>query len=279
MSIFLVIFTLLDIPLSLLLLIPDALLLAGVYKAFMRWRGIVGAGKRPSRKEGVLYVLGLALLYAGVALSGVATAEGFGTPFYILCDLTALLALAAGIILTLKYRRAYGYWAAHNLPYYEYHKYSANLPPSVVENFRRIDPDQVFDTKDFVAVKKGDIYAFLAKKRPAVYFIKPKRLTPAPNAKKPNLPFLGFRAPHFKCQVNGIPLAKLKGNITIPVGVTKSREKKIEKYAEGPAAVYVLSRIEAPAQRTRLAPLSDLSGQFDKETIERVIHSLLKQPT
>jgi hypothetical protein len=190
-----------------------------------------------------------------------------------------LSALTVGIILTVEYRRAYGYWAAH-LPSYKDYRYAANLPPSVIENFRRINPDLVFETKLFVVVKKGDVYAFLAKNRPAVYFVKPKWLTPAPTARKPNLPFLGFRSPRFRYQINGIPLVKLKGSVTIPVKAVKSVDGTTEEeYAEGQAVVYVLSRRAVPRLRALYGPSSDLSALLDKETIERVIRSLMNQST
>jgi hypothetical protein len=136
-----------------------------------------------------------------------------------------------------------------------------------MNSFSQIKPDKTFKTRNFTVLKKGDIYILLSKRLGAVYFIRLFDQVPV-REKVIKLPIVFLGGMQFKDEISGLPVAKSRGQITIPVDITKRpNEEPEEKCVNGTGVSYLVPMYDVQHQR-------DLSGQFDKTVILNVMEEL-----
>jgi hypothetical protein len=151
------------------------------------------------------------------------------------------------------------------------------VPASVMDSFRQIEPEKSFETKRFNVLKKGDIYILLPKTFTATFFIRAFTQTPTSDMKfKPPLRF--FRKRNFTDEIGGLPVMKAKGEYNIPVGVVKRGDAIIqEKYAKVSGIAYIVPKYDVLHRRR--FQVKDLSDNFNRDTILKIIEQLSKEET
>jgi hypothetical protein len=136
---------------------------------------------------------------------------------------------------------------------------------TVMQSLRETNPEKTFQTRNFTVMKKSDVYVLLPRMSSAAYFVKLFDQTPV-QEKVVKLPVLFFQRMPFK-EVAGFPVAKFRGEITIPVDVVKRGNKPDEKYVKGAGIQYVVPFYDMNERR-------DLSGQFTKTGILNIISEI-----
>jgi MFS family permease len=140
-------------------------------------------------------------------------------------------------------------------------------PPGITESFHQIKSDKTFETENFTVIRVGDIFVLLSKIGGAVYFVKLFNQMQV-QEKAIKLPNMFFRKTQFKDEIGGIPVAKSRGDIMIPIDVIKGPDRQLEeKYVRGTGVSYLIPVYDTQGKR-------DLSKEFTKTAILNIIREL-----
>jgi hypothetical protein len=165
-------------------------------------------------------------------------------------------------------------------------KESRKLPESIRESFRQIESDKKFEFSimgiKYLVLKKGNNFMLLPEMWGGVYlayFI--KLFNPTPTTKKRfKAPLMVPRKKHFSQSIGGLPVAKFRGDFTLPVDVISKTEGNEVKYANGSGIMYLVSRRDPTyGMYSPLAMFSqvDLSEKFNKATILKIMEELSEE--
>jgi uncharacterized membrane protein YiaA len=135
----------------------------------------------------------------------------------------------------------------------------------IMRLFEQINPEKNFETKNFSVMKKGEVYILLPRMSNAAFFVKLFDQIPV-QEKAVRLPMIFFRKTPFE-DVAGLPVAKFRGEITIPVDIVKRGNKSDERYVKGAGIQYVVPMYDTSGRR-------DLSGQLTKTAILNIISEI-----
>jgi hypothetical protein len=154
-------------------------------------------------------------------------------------------------------------------------KILSSVPYNAIQSFQQIKPDRILKTGNYTILKKNDNYILLTSVVRAVYFVRLFAQTPS-NQGNIKLPILFTGETRFKNEVAGLPAAKIRGEIVIPVDVVRGVDgKSREKYLKGNGMEYVFPTVyKQPEQQY----LSDLSSRFDRATILNILSELSEEP-
>jgi hypothetical protein len=167
-----------------------------------------------------------------------------------------------------------------------------------LDSFGEIEPDKVFETKKYLVFKKNDSYILLPKVMfIGIYFVRLFSQVSVSGTEKVRLPFRSLisviRKSCFRDEVNGLSVAKARGDFVVPAGAVKLGQRDFqESYVKGPAVLYFVFRYDLESVAIyrgglvgidRLVtmvyqhPRFDLSDKFDKGTILKIMEKLSKE--
>jgi hypothetical protein len=150
------------------------------------------------------------------------------------------------------------------------------VPANVLDTFQVKGADDYFQAKKFHVFVKGKSYILLEKKFRGAYFVRLFEYMDSSQKKTSLKVSLGplWIASAFKDSINGLPVARLEGDFTIPVGIWRSNDGfDEEKYATGSGVAYLVSMY--PVIRGRFVPYAlPLTERFDKATILKILDNL-----
>jgi hypothetical protein len=151
----------------------------------------------------------------------------------------------------------------------------SSVPYNTIRSFQQIRPDKILETGNFTILKKNDSYILLTSVVRAVYFV--RLFSQAPSSQgNIKLPIFFTGETRFKNDVAGLPTAKIRGDIVIPVDVVRGADGKSKgKYLKGNGMEYVFpTAYKQPGEQY----LSDLSLRFDRATILNILRELSEEP-
>jgi hypothetical protein len=152
------------------------------------------------------------------------------------------------------------------------------VPSNILDSLRQIAPEESFETKKFHVFRKDGIYILLKKKLWGVHFIRLFRQTPVSD-KKVKAPYTGpwrIWAGSLKDEVNGLHMAKVRREFTIPVATNKLGDKIEAKYVSGPGILYYVSLYPVGRYAVNLNG-ENLFDRFDIPTIIRILNDLSEE--
>jgi hypothetical protein len=153
------------------------------------------------------------------------------------------------------------------------------VPQDILDSLRQMEPDAFFETKTFHVLRKSGIHILLKKQLWGVHFVRLFKQAPVSD-NKVKMPYTsqlwGVSARSLKYEVNGLRMAKVRGEFTIPTEITKLGEKAETKYARGSGILYYVSLYPVGHFEVNLLRRS-LCGKLDKPTIIRIMDDLSKE--
>jgi hypothetical protein len=159
-------------------------------------------------------------------------------------------------------------------------------PRSILESFQQVEVDKKFDLSilrvKYLVLRKANIFMLVPKEVGGgyiAYFIKLFDQTPTAG-KRFKAPLVFPRKKQFSYRIAGFPVAKYRGQFTLPVEVIKKTQESELKYVRGSGIMYLVPR-RNPSSGTH-SPLSiftgeDLSGRFDKTVILKMIEAMTNE--
>nr|MDO8100497.1 hypothetical protein [Candidatus Njordarchaeota archaeon] len=194
--------------------------------------------------------------------------------------------LMAGIVLL----ATLGYWVGTN-----YVAKGLVVPPNIMSSLQQIGSDDAFETEKFSVLRKGKVYVLLPKELfLGPYFIRLFNQSNVSRKQKVKLPFRRVTGiiwkGRFQDKINGLSIAKSRGEFTVPTGAAKPGQKSLlERYARGPGILYFIFRydlehvaiywdgsigIDSLIMRVRSHPEFDLSDRFETPTILKIMDKI-----
>ena len=160
------------------------------------------------------------------------------------------------------------------------------LPERVRDSFNQIESDKKFEFSilraKYLVLEKGDLFMLLPETSGgayAAYFIKLFDRTPT-TKKRFKAPLVLPRKKNFSHNIDGFPVAKARGNFTLPVDVINKTDGKEVKYASGAGIMYLVSARDLShgmySPRTLFSRV-DLSEKFNKTTILNMLEELSEE--
>ncbi len=146
----------------------------------------------------------------------------------------------------------------------------SRVPRSIDESFQEIKPEKIFKTRTFTVLKKKDIYILIPKLLKAVYFVKLFDQSQV-QEKAVKLPIMFPGNTQFKDEVEGLPVAKSRGEIIIPVDVSKH----VARYVRGTGVSYLVPT--SNVQYGKPAVSSNSRVEFNRSAILRIIEILSEE--
>jgi hypothetical protein len=149
------------------------------------------------------------------------------------------------------------------------------VPSGILEAFQGIEAERSFETGNLWVFRKGSIYILLPKRFFAAIFVKLLGQATAPE-KKLSLPFKTMRKTTLDDNIGGFPMAKIRGEFTIPVDAFDLGGEGVEeKYMTGRGIMYLVSRFDVSQLGSVSAP--DLSQRFDVTVILKIIEQISRE--
>jgi len=160
---------------------------------------------------------------------------------------------------------------------------------------QQIGSDQSFETEKFSVLRKGKVYILLPKELfLGPYFIRLFNQSNVSRKQKVKLPFRRVTGTigkgRFQDKINGLSVAKSRGEFTVPTGAAKPGQKgPLEGYVRGPGILYFIFRydlehvaiywdgyigIDRLIMMVRRHPEFDLSNRFDTPTILKIMDKI-----
>jgi hypothetical protein len=153
------------------------------------------------------------------------------------------------------------------------------VPQNLLDSLRQMEPDASFETKTFHVVRKSGIHILLKKQLWGVHFIRLFKQAPV-SGNKVKIPYTrqlwGVSARSLKYEVNGLRMAKVRGEFTIPTEITKLGDKAETKYVRGSGILYYVSLYPVGHFQVNLLKGS-LCDKLDKPTFIRIMNDLSKE--
>lgn len=153
------------------------------------------------------------------------------------------------------------------------------VPQNLLDSLRQIEPDASFETKTFHVFSKSGIHILLKKQLWGVHFIRLFKQAPV-SGNKVKMPYTsqlwGVSARSLKYKVDGLRMAKVRGEFTIPTEITKLGDKAETKYVRGSGILYYVSLYPVGHFEVNLLRGS-LCDKLDKPTIIRIMDDLSKE--
>jgi hypothetical protein len=161
-----------------------------------------------------------------------------------------------------------------------------DLPESIRDSFKQIESDKKFEVSiagvKYLVLKKGNNFMLLPEMWGGVYlayFI--KLFNPTPTTKKRfKAPLVPPRKKNFLQNIGGLPVAKFRGDFTLPVDLISKAEGNEVKYANGSGVMYLVPRRDPShgmySPRAMFSQI-DLSEKFNKTTILKILEELSEE--
>jgi hypothetical protein len=147
----------------------------------------------------------------------------------------------------------------------------STVPYDILDSFQGIKPDKILRKGHLTVLKKKRSYILITQSISAIFFV---RMFAETLSYKQNLhlPILFIGDTQFNYRIAGLPLAKIRGEIVIPVDVVIGADGKREaRYSMGYGVEYVF-----PTEYVRTGeeyPL-DLSKRYDAATLLKILNEL-----
>jgi hypothetical protein len=152
------------------------------------------------------------------------------------------------------------------------------VPESLLDSLRQIGPDKSFETKKFHIFRKSGIYILLQRRLRGVHFIRLFKQTPVA-AKKVKVSYWGpwrTSVRSFKDEINGLRLAKVRREFTVPVDIVRLGDRTEAKYVRGPGILYYVS-VYPMGRFSVNYNEENLCGRLDPPTIIKVLNDLSEE--